>query len=179
MRAACFVLYTPLNQIYFPKISALASKDKVEATNMFKRAKIIIMSVMTFVCFTLLICGKWATILLGPDYSGIDKYMTIFAFVPLAIGFGGVYGQMGLIALGNKYTTRSFRNTYFTAAIFSICTTLTITPILYAYGACFVTAATEIIVALLMYYKYKNTCNYAHISIPFDDFNDRYWLVFR
>lgn len=155
MRAACFVLYTPLNQIYFPKISALASKDKVEATNMFKRAKIIIMSVMTFVCFTLLICGKWATILLGPDYSGIDKYMTIFAFVPLAIGFGGVYGQMGLIALGNKYTTRSFRNTYFTAAIFSICTTLTITPILYAYGACFVTAATEIIVALLMYYKYK------------------------
>lgn len=163
MRAACFVLYTPLNQVYFPKISALASKNRAEAENVFKRAKIIIMSVMTLVCVALLVCGKWGPVILGSDYNGIDKYLTIFAFVPFAIGFGGIYGQMGLIALGNKYTIRSFRNTYFTAAVFSICATLSVTPIFYAYGACFVTAATEIIVALLMYYKYKKhilLCSY-------------------
>lgn len=163
MRAACFVLYTPLSQVYFPKISALASKNRAEAKNMFKRAKIIIMSVMTLVCVALLVCGKWGQVILGSDYNGIDKYLTIFAFVPFAIGFGGIYGQMGLIALGNKYTIRSFRNTYFTAAVFSICATLSVTPIFYAYGACFVTAATEIIVALLMYYKYKKhilLCSY-------------------
>lgn len=163
MRAACFVLYTPLSQVYFPKISALASKNRAEAKNMFKRAKIIIMSVMTLVCVALLVCGKWGPVILGSDYNGIDKYLTIFAFVPFAIGFGGIYGQMGLIALGNKYTIRSFRNTYFTAAVFSICATLSVTPIFYAYGACFVTAATEIIVALLMYYKYKKhilLCSY-------------------
>lgn len=163
MRAACFVLYTPLNQVYFPKISALASKNRAEAENVFKRAKIIIMSVMTLVCVALLVCGKWGPVILGSDYNGIDKYLTIFAFVPLAIGFGGIYGQMGLIALGNKYTIRSFRNTYFTAAVFSICATLSVTPIFYAYGACFVTAVTEIIVALLMYYKYKKhilLCSY-------------------
>lgn len=163
MRAACFVLYTPLSQVYFPKISALASKNRAEAKNMFKRAKIIIMSVMTLVCVALLVCGKWGPVILGSDYNGIDKYLTIFAFVPFAIGFGGIYGQMGLIALGNKYTIRSFRNTYFTAAVFSICATLFVTPIFYAYGACFVTAATEIIVALLMYYKYKKhilLCSY-------------------
>ena len=163
MRAACFVLYTPLSQVYFPKISALASKNRAEAKNMFKRAKIIIMSVMTLVCVALLVCGKWGPVILDSDYNGIDKYLTIFAFVPFAIGFGGIYGQMGLIALGNKYTIRSFRNTYFTAAVFSICATLSVTPIFYAYGACFVTAATEIIVALLMYYKYKKhilLCSY-------------------
>lgn len=163
MRAACFVLYTPLSQVYFPKISALASKNRAEAKNVFKRAKIIIMSVMTLVCVALLVCGKWGPVILGSDYNGIDKYLTIFAFVPFAIGFGGIYGQMGLIALGNKYTIRSFRNTYFTAAVFSICATLSVTPIFYAYGACFVTAATEIIVALLMYYKYKKhilLCSY-------------------
>lgn len=163
MRAACFVLYTPLSQVYFPKISALASKNRAEAKNMFKRAKIIIMSVMTLVCVALLVCGNWGPVILGSDYNGIDKYLTIFAFVPFAIGFGGIYGQMGLIALGNKYTIRSFRNTYFTAAVFSICATLSVTPIFYAYGACFVTAATEIIVALLMYYKYKKhilLCSY-------------------
>lgn len=163
MRAACFVLYTPLNQVYFPKISALASKNRTEAKNVFRRAKIIIMSVMTLVCVALLVCGKWGPVILGSDYNGIDKYLTIFAFVPLAIGFGGIYGQMGLIALGNKHTIRSFRNTYFTAAVFSICATLSVTPIFYAYGACFVTAATEIIVALLMYYKYKKhilLCSY-------------------
>lgn len=163
MRAACFVLYTPLSQVYFPKISALASKNRAEAKNVFKRAKIIIMSVMTLVCVALLVCGKWGPVILGSDYNGIDKYLTIFAFVPFAIGFGGIYGQMGLIALGNKYTIRSFRNIYFTAAVFSICATLSVTPIFYAYGACFVTAATEIIVALLMYYKYKKhilLCSY-------------------
>lgn len=163
MRAACFVLYTPLSQVYFPKISALASKNRAEAKNVFKRAKIIIMSVMTLVCVALLVCGKWGPVILGSDYNGIDKYLTIFAFVPFAIGFGGIYGQMGLIALGNKYTIRSFRNIYFTAAVFSICATLSVTPIFYAYGACFVTAVTEIIVALLMYYKYKKhilLCSY-------------------
>lgn len=52
--------------------------------------------------------GVYLPNLLGHDYAGIDVYLKILAIAPLAIGFGGVFGQMGLVALGNKYTSKNF-----------------------------------------------------------------------
>lgn len=46
MRALCFLLYVPLNQVFFPKISALAVKGKDLAAGLFKQVMLMVILVM-------------------------------------------------------------------------------------------------------------------------------------
>ena len=85
----------------------------------------------------------------------LDVYLKIFAFTPFAIGVGGVYGQMGLIALGNERTSRRFRDVSFMAALAATFMMFVLIPLFSAIGASLVVTATEVIVAALMMYNYK------------------------
>lgn len=155
MRALCFLLYVPLNQVFFPKISALAVKGKDLAAGLFKQVMLMVILVMCCVSAFLFFGGVYLPNLLGHDYAGIDVYLKILAIAPLAIGFGGVFGQMGLVALGNKYTSNKFRNVYFIAALAAIIMMFVLTPWLGAIGACITVSATELLVAVLMAYNFK------------------------
>ena len=155
MRALCFLLYVPLNQVFFPKISALAVKGKDLAAGLFKQVMLMVILVMCCVSAFLFFGGVYLPNLLGHDYAGIDVYLKILAVAPLAIGFGGVFGQMGLVALGNKYTSNKFRDVYFIAALAAIIMMFVLTPWLGAIGACITVSATELLVAVLMAYNFK------------------------
>ena len=110
---------------------------------------------MSAVSMALWCCSWWLPSLLGPDYVGMDVYIRIFAVAPIAIGVGGVYGQMGLIGIGNEYTSRRFRDVYFVAAVSAFVLMFVLIPFFNATGASFVVTLTEIIVALLMFYNFK------------------------
>lgn len=155
MRAVCFLFYTPLSQVFFPKVSTLAAKRRDDAVQLFRQVRCIVMAVMIVVCFSIFIGSGWISCLLGDDYRGLAPLLKIFSFVPLAIGIGGVYGQIGLIALGDDMTARKFRNVYFAAALFSAVSICAATPVFFAVGACWATALTELLVAVMMYYNYK------------------------
>lgn len=155
MRAVCFLVYTPLNQVFFPKISSVSAKNCSEARRLFGQIRILVLMVMAIVGVAIWTSSIWLPSVLGEDYSGLDIYLKIFALTPLAIGVGGVYGQMGLIALGNEHTSHRFRDVYFIAAIASICMMFIFIPSLQAIGASIVVTATEVVVAILMIYNYK------------------------
>lgn len=160
MRAVCFLIYTPLSQVFFPKISALSVKVGGEAKRLFRQVRGIILVVMTMVCIGIAVGGQWVSLFLGADYDGIDTYLYIFAFAPFFIGIGGIYGQMGLIALGNEFTNKRFRDVYFAAALVAVVLMAALIPTCQAVGACLVVVATEVFVAVMMMYNFKK-----HLSV--------------
>ena len=160
MRAVCFLIYTPLSQVFLPKISALSVKAGSEAKRLFRQVRGIILVVMTMVCIGIAVGGQWVSLFLGADYDGIDTYLYIFAFAPFFIGIGGIYGQMGLIALGNEFTNKRFRDVYFAAALVAVVLMAALIPTCQAVGACLVVVATEVFVALMMMYNFKK-----HLSV--------------
>ncbi len=96
MRAVCFLVYTPLNQVFFPKISSVSAKNRSEARRLFGQVRILVLMVMAIVGVAIWTSSIWLPSVLGEDYSGLDIYLKIFALTPFAIGVGGVYGQMGV-----------------------------------------------------------------------------------
>lgn len=155
MRAVCFLMYTPLNQVFFPRISMLAAKAIDEARVMFRQVRAIVALVMTAMGIVIWTGSWWLPSVLGADYDGLGVYLKIFALAPIAIGIGGVYGQMGLIAMGNEFTSRRFRDVYFIAALVALCLMVALVPMLNAVGASIVVTTTEVTVAILMIYNYK------------------------
>ena len=155
MRAVVFLLYTPLNQVFFPRISALAARHDGTERGLFRQVRAIVVAVMALVSAALWTGSWWLPDLLGADYVGMDTYLRIFSVAPLAIGVGGVYGQMGLVAIGNEYTSRRFRDVYFAAAAAAVFLMLVLVPLWNATGASIVVASTEVIVAALMIYNFK------------------------
>lgn len=155
MRAVCFLVYTPLNQVFFPRISMLAVKSASEARVQFLQIRDIVVLVMVAMGAVIWMSGWWLPSLLGMDYEGLDVYLRVFALVPVAIGIGGVYGQMGLVAIGNEFTSRRFRDVYFIAALVALCLMVALVPTLHAVGASIVVVSTEAVVAMLMVYNYK------------------------
>lgn len=155
MRAVCFLVYTPLNQVFFPKLSALSASRRSEAIGLLGNVRLLVFTAMSVVCILIWTCSMWLPAVLGPDYAGLDVYLKIFSAVPLAIGVGGIYGQMGLIALGNDSTSRRFRDVYFVAALAALCLMCVFIPLWQAVGASIVVLSTEVIVAVLMVYNFK------------------------
>ena len=161
MRALCFLLYVPLNQVFFPKISALAIQCKEQALKLFRQVRLLVVVIMMLAAMALFFGGPLLPYALGRDYAGIQDFLYVMAVAPIAIGIGGVYGQMGLVALGNKQTSKAFRNVYMVAAVFSILMMCLLTPWLKGLGASIVVTLTEVFVMTLMVYnfkKYKNVC---------------------
>ena len=161
MRALCFLLYTPLSQVFFPRISMLAAKAREESLSLFRQVRALVLLVMVVLGVTMWMGSGWLPAFLGSDYAGLDVYLRIFALVPIAIGIGGVYGQMGLVALGNESTNRRFRDVYFLAALAALVLMGVLIPLFHAVGASIVVVATELIVACLMVYnlkKYLSQC---------------------
>lgn len=155
MRAVCFLLYVPLSQVFFPKLSALSQRNRGEAVGLFRQVRLLVGGVMIAVGIGLYAGGPLLPSVLGADYVGIDLYLRIFAFAPLFIGLGGVYGQMGLVALGNDFTARRFRDVYFVAAVVAITLMFGLTPWWHSVGACVAVTFTEWLVMALMMFNFK------------------------
>ncbi len=153
MRACCFVLYVPINQAFFPKISALSKKNRPEAFRSFAQVKLLVGGVMLLVAIALFVAAPYLPLLLGSDYAGIDCLLRIMAPAAFFIGLGGVYGQMGLIALGDGKARLHFRNNYFAAGITALVLVCLLPPFAGEYGAAIAMLLTEVTVFALMWYR--------------------------
>ena len=69
---------------------------------------------------------------------------------PLFIGLGAVYGQMGLVALGDERSRRQFRNVYFLVAVAALALVAILAPLWHEMGAAFALLLSEMLVFLLM-----------------------------
>lgn len=150
MRALCFVLYTPINQAFFPRISAAAVAEPVQVRRIFSTLRNLVAAIMLLVGVALFVGAPYVSYFLGSEYAGIEDLLRIFAFAPIFIGMGGVYGQSGLVAMGQHDAHRHFRNVYFMVAVLALALVAVLTPLFHETGAALALLASEMAVFVLM-----------------------------
>ncbi len=152
MRALCFLLYIPVNQAFFPRISTLSTNDKRATRQTFYQLRNIIVALMLIISLILFFLLPPLVAFLGSDYKGLDTLLRFIAFTPLFIGIGGVYGQAGLIAMGDKNSRRHFRNVYFGVACTALPLAFLLTNIWQEFGAAVAMVIAEFLVFIAMIY---------------------------
>ena len=157
MRAFSFLLYRPITQAFYPKISALSFVDRDRAKVLLRKLGKIIFVIMASLCSFLFIFAPFITNLVGESYDGIDILLRVMSFAPIAIALGGVIGQMGLIALGNENSKRYFTLVYWIMAPLSLLLVFILTSLFKTVGAAFALIITEYLVFLFMFLFYKKT----------------------
>lgn len=155
MRSVCFAIYSPVSMAFYPKISSLSYINRDNAKRLFSKLVVFMFILMLLLSLLLYIFTEPIVSLLGKDYLGIETLLRIVSFVPVAIALGAIYGQMGLIAMGNQKSKLEFRKVYFMAAPFSL---LMVTFLAYLYsdiGAAVALLLTEYFVFFFMLRNYK------------------------
>lgn len=156
MRAMVFMFYIPVSQSFFPQISHLVKKSLIQAQKSFDTARLLIVALMLSVCLFLFFGASFIAQWLGESYISFELLLKIMALAPLAIGGGAVYGQLGLIAMGNRRDRSHFRNVYFMTSLISIVFVFLLVPRFKEIGAAWALVLSEWFVCVLMiYYKMK------------------------
>ena len=143
MRCACYLIWVPLAQAYFPRVSRLGKENRSEGKRLVRRLTIIMMVSLGALGMLLAVGVEPLTALLGKDYEGIGRIALVMAVVPLLVGIGGVQGQMGLIALGGEKEKSVFRNIYLMAGVLSLISVLFLSYLWGAIGAAVALVITE------------------------------------
>ena len=155
MRALCFLLYVPLTQAFFPRISRLATTDRPAALRAMRQVQWLVVVAMLVVGAMLFFGAPFAPHYLGADYEGLDALLRLLAPAPLFIGLGAVYGQMGLVALGNARAHRQFLYVYMAVALLSLVLVFAFVPWQGAMGAAWALLISEGLVCVLMFACYQ------------------------
>ncbi len=151
MRALTFLVFLPVSQAFFPKISALSQTDRKRAFQDFRLVKFAMFGVMLAIGLCLFVGAPWAEAWLGDDYKGLSAILRIFSVAPLFIALGGVYGQFGLVALGDVKARVHFRNVYIFTALLALVAVLVCVPFWHGVGAAGVLLGAEGLICLLMW----------------------------
>ena len=155
MRSICFAIYSPISQAFYPKIASLAYTNKTKAKDLFHKLVLFMFVLMTILSLSLFIFAKPIVNLLGNDYTGLEILLRIMSFVPIAIALGAIYGQMGLIAMGNNESKSKFKTVYFCAASFSLIAVSVLAFLYQDIGASIALLLTEYFVLFFMFRNYK------------------------
>lgn len=124
MRCLCFLIWIPVSQAYFPRISKLSSSNPVEGEQLVRRLTILLSAALFLAGALLAVFAEPLASLLGKDYSGISHITYVLAIIPMLVGIGGTQGQFGLIALGGEREKKTFSTVYLFAgalALISVC----------------------------------------------------------
>lgn len=156
IRAISLLFYTPINQVYYPKIAHLASHNKSLALSTVKKVFKFSLYLMAFLSLTILLFSSFIEKFIGHEYKGISSLLLILCLVPVFSAVGGVAGQMGLIAyIDSTKAKKTFQNIYVLAGLFAVCQVTIFTYLFQAEGTSFAVLSTEIFVAGLMIYYFK------------------------
>ena len=157
MRGFCFLIFTPVSQAFYPKISSLSISSPKIAMDLTKRILMIICGIMLILFVFLFFFSSPIMHFLGKDYTGTDSVFKIMSIAPLFIALGGVLGQFGLLAMGTEKDKKNFQKTYFIAAIVALITIFSLVPAYLAIGASIALLLTEITVfSGMFWYNRKN-----------------------
>ena len=143
MRCACYVIWIPISQAYFPRVSRLSAENSEEGKHLIQLLTLIVVVAMGVIGLGLAFGMEPLTIWLGKDYAGIGTIAAVMSIVPMMVGVGGVQGQMGLIAMGGEKEKNTFRNIYLMAGIISLVSVIIMSYFYGAIGAAFALVITE------------------------------------
>lgn len=152
MRGFCFLIFTPISQAFYPKISSMSLSSKNEALILIK--KILIFVVVTMMALFILLFFFSTNIVhfLGKDYGDSDIIFKILSIAPLFIASGGVLGQFGLLAVGDDRDKRNFQKVFFVAALVAVIAVFLFVPIYFSAGASLALLITEFTVFVGMFW---------------------------
>lgn len=120
MRSLCYLIWFPLSQAYFPRVSRLSKENREEGRKLMHKMTLFVLVVLGTACALFAFGAEPLAALLGKDYSGIGQIAMVMAVVPVLIAVGGVQGQMGLIAMGGEKEKAAFRNVYLAAGVLAL-----------------------------------------------------------
>jgi O-antigen/teichoic acid export membrane protein len=86
------------------------------------------------------------------DYEGLDVIFKIMAIVPFFVALGGIFGQLGLLALGNEKDKKNYQQVYIIAGITALISIFISIPLFGAIGAAVSLLITEVVVFGLMFW---------------------------
>lgn len=155
VRAFVFLLYAPIVQVYFPKISNLAVRDKIKAATTFRQLLQLVAISMILISACIFIFAPLLPVILGYKFQGTLIYVRILSVLPFFISIGGIYGQVGLVALGDRQSALAFRNVYLLVACVAIALALVVAPTLKSVGICSLESFSELLVMVLMWKQYR------------------------
>ena len=155
MRALTFLVFLPMSQAFFPKISALSQSNRSRALQDFRLVKNIVLTMMLIIGLCLFVGAPYAEAWLGGGYKGLANILRIFSVCPIFIALGGVYGQFGLVALGDNDSRLRFRNVYIITALIALVAVLVCVPLWHGVGAAWVLLGAEGLIFALMFWNYK------------------------
>ncbi len=158
MRMACYAIWLPVSQAFFPKICQTANRSRVEAFRTIRVLFAVMIVTMTCVWGILFFFAKPLSEWLGRGYVGFEPIAKILAIVPLFVALGGVAGQLGLLTMGDDHDKKYFQNIYLAAACLSVVLTFALVPHFQAVGASIALLSTECFVCvgmLVCFFKSK------------------------
>ncbi|MBR3872425.1 MAG: flippase [Paludibacteraceae bacterium] len=156
MRVLVFFIFTPIMQVFYPKVSRIARTNKIESENLYRKILYGVICLMSLICIGIYILSYIIVPLAGDDYMGTESIMRIMCLTPIFIGTGGVIGQIYILALSDNKYKKYFTKTYIMAAIVAIISIFIFIPTLKAQGAAIALLITEVFVMCsFLYYKRK------------------------
>ena len=150
MRMACYAVWLPVSQAFFPKICQTAGHNRAETRRTLRRLFVIMTAAMLFIGGILFFFARPLSEWLGRDYVGFEPIAKILSIVPLCVAVGGVAGQLGLLTMGNERDKKHFQNIYLSAAGLSVVLTFALVPHFQAIGAGIALLLTECFVCVGM-----------------------------
>ena len=155
MRCLCYMIWIPISQAYFPRVSRLSTNNREEGQRLVRLLTIAMMLILGLMGVAVAFGLEPLALKMGKDYAGIGRIAVVMAVMPMAVGVGGVQGQMGLIAMGGEKEKKTFRNIYLIAGILSLCCVLVMSNIWGGMGAAVALSVTEGFVCIAMCVSYR------------------------
>ena len=157
MRSLCFAIYSPISISFYPKIAMLGYSDINKAQSILKKLVLVIFFSMFCLSVVLFLFAVPISDFLGKDYSDLALLMRIMSIAPVFIALGAIYGQFGLVAMGNSNTKKQFLGIYMVAGFFSLFMVCVLTFLFVDIGAAIAMVLTELFVFVAMcFYYHKN-----------------------
>lgn len=150
MRAVTLITFIPLSQAFYPKISRMAKENMEQAKQLLKKIVILIGGVELVIGMIFFFFSTSILDFLGKDYSSAEIILKVMSFIPVFIGVGGVFAQLGLLAMGTDQAKKFYSKTYFYAAIIALVSVLGLVYFYAANGAAIALFLTELFVCLMM-----------------------------
>lgn len=152
MRGFCYLILIPITQSFYPKISSMSVSNSHEASKLIRKISIFVWGLMILVFILMFFCSPYLVDFLGKDYKGSLAIFRIMSVVPIFISLGGIFGQLGILAMGTDKDKKYFQRTYFIAGIVALSSIFILTPHYQAIGAAASLFLTELTVLTGMFW---------------------------
>ena len=153
----CFLIFTPISQAFYPKISSMSLSSPKNSLDLTKKILIFVIGIMIILFIFLFFFSSTIMHFLGKDYEGTEIIFRIMSIAPLFIASGGVLGQFGLLAIGNEKDKKNFLKTYFVAAFVALISVFYLVPKYFSIGASLALLLTEFTVFIgMLWFNKKN-----------------------